>query len=106
MPAAGDRMSWQAIEEGLSMPQSNWPAWWNFELELCAHLQDRMIDRGFSEADLRLMMEDADGLRVGSRGGRWVIATTHLGDAWEVVVEPDEVDRVIVVITAYKETST
>jgi len=65
-----------------------------------------MIDRGFSEADLRLMMEDADGLRVGSRVGRWVIATTHLGDAWEVVVEPDEVDRVIVVITAYKETST
>ena len=71
------------------MPQSNWPAWWKFELELCAHLQDRMIDRGFSEADLRLRM---------------VIATTHLGDAWEVVVEPDEVDQVIVVITAYKET--
>jgi hypothetical protein len=51
-------------------------------------------------------MEDADGLRVGSRVGRWVIATTHLGDAWEVVVEPDEVDQVIVVITAYKEAST
>jgi hypothetical protein len=52
------------------------------------------------------MMEDADGLRVGSRVGRWVISTTHLGDAWEVVVEPDEVDQVIVVITAYKEAST
>ena len=98
MPAAGDRMSRQTIEEGLSMPESNWPAWWNFELELCAHLQDRMIDRGFSEADLRLMMEDADGLRVGSRVGRWVIATTHLGDAWEVVVEPDLVRPLTLVV--------
>jgi hypothetical protein len=91
-------MSRQTIEEGLSMPESNWPAWWNFELELCAHLQDRMIDRGFSEADLRLMMEDADGLRVGSRVGRWVIATTHLGDAWEVVVEPDLVRPLTLVV--------
>lgn len=50
------------------------------------------------------MMEDAGGVRVGSRVGRWVIETHHLGDAWEVVVEPDERDRVIVVITAYKVT--
>lgn len=63
-----------------------------------------MIDRRFSEADLRMMMEDADGLRVGSRFGRWIVSTTHLGDPWEVVVEPDEIDRVIVVITAYEVT--
>jgi hypothetical protein len=32
------------------------------------------------------------------------LETTHDGDAWEVVVEPDERDRVIVVITAYRVT--
>jgi hypothetical protein len=30
------------------------------------------------------------------------VHTIHQGEAWEVVVEPDELDRVIVVITAYK----
>ncbi len=86
------------------MALDNPPEWWGFELELSPHVEDRMIDRGFSEADLRIMMEDADGVRIGSRVGRWVIDTHHLGDAWEVVVEPDERDRVIVAITAYKVT--
>lgn len=86
------------------MSLENSPEWWSFELELSPHVEDRMIDRDFSEADLRIMLEDADGFRVGSRVGRWVIETQHLGDAWEVVVEPDERDRVIVVITAYKVT--
>jgi hypothetical protein len=30
------------------------------------------------------------------------VQTLHHGDAWEVVVEPDDMDLVIVVITAYK----
>ncbi len=86
------------------MPLKYPPEWWKLDLELSPHVQDRMIERGFSEADLRLMIEDADGIRVGSRTGRWVIDTTHLGESWEVVVEPDERDEVIVVITAYKVT--
>jgi hypothetical protein len=64
-----------------------------------------MIDRDFSEAELRLMMEVANGLRSGSSPGRWNVETVHHGDAWEVVVEPDELDRVIVVITACKVTA-
>ena len=78
------------------------PEWWDFELELSPRIDDRMIDRGFSEADLRLMIEVAQALGVGKTPGRWIVRTSHLGDAWEVVVEPDELDRVIVVITAYK----
>ncbi|MEI6241272.1 MAG: DUF4258 domain-containing protein [Planctomycetia bacterium] len=84
------------------MPLENQPDWWEFELELSPHLLDRMIDRGFSEADLRLMVEVADEIRSGSRPGRWILATISHGDRWEVVVEPDERDRVIVVITAYR----
>ncbi len=86
------------------MPLENPPDWWKFELELSPHVEDRMIERDFSEADVRLMIEDADGIRVGSRIGRWVVETTHLGDTWEVIVEPDERDEVIVVVTAYKVT--
>jgi len=87
------------------MPLGNPPEWWDFELELSPHLEDRMIDRGFSEADLRLMIEVAQALGVGKTPGRWIVRTSHLGEAWEVVVEPDELDRVIVVITAYKVTT-
>lgn len=86
------------------MPLQHPPDWWIFELELSEHLEDRMDDRFFNEVDLRIMIDDADGIRVGSRIGRWVIKTTHNDDAWEVVVEPDERDEVIVVITAYKVT--
>ena len=81
------------------------PDWWQFELELSPHVLDRMIDRDFAEAELRLMMEVADSLRPGRSFGRWIVETVHHGDAWEVVVEPDEIDRVIVVITAYKVTA-
>ena len=87
------------------MTLENPPDWWDFELELSPQLEDRMIERGFSEADLRLMIEVAQSLGVGKAPGRWIVRTSHLGEAWEVVVEPDELDRVIVVITAYKVTA-
>jgi hypothetical protein len=48
------------------MPLENLPDWWEFELELSPHLLDRMIDRGFTETDLRLMIEVTDDIRPGS----------------------------------------
>jgi hypothetical protein len=86
------------------MPLENAPDWWSFELELSPHVEERMIDRGFSEVDLRLMFEMTTAIRRGVAKGRWILETAHDGDAWEVVVEPDEHDRVIVVITAYRVT--
>ena len=86
------------------MPLKTYPDWWNFELELSPHVEERMIDRGFSEIDLRLMFEATVAMRPGVAKGRWILETAHDGDAWEVVVEPDEHDRVIVVITAYRVT--
>jgi hypothetical protein len=61
-----------------------------------------MLDRGFSEADLPLMFETAIHLRPGRLEGRWIVETTHQQEAWEIVVEPDHADRVIVVVTAYR----
>jgi hypothetical protein len=86
------------------MPLETHPDWWNFELELSPHVEERMIDRGFSEVDLRLMLEATSAIRSGVGGGRWILETTHDSDAWEVVVEPDEHEQVIVVITAYRVT--
>ena len=49
-----------------------------------------MIDRGFSEVDLRMMLEKASGYRKNVVEGRWVIATKHQQRHWEVIVEPDD----------------
>jgi hypothetical protein len=86
------------------MPLENAPDWWNFDLELSPHVEERMIDRGFSEVDLRLMVEAAGHVRPAATNGRWIVETFHDGGSWEVIVEPDERDRVIVVITAYRVT--
>ena len=77
------------------------PAWWVWELELTPHVLKRMVDREFTELDVRQMLEDASSLRPDVEEGRWVVTSRHRRRVWEVVVEPDEAERVLVVITAY-----
>jgi len=84
------------------MPPFPMPDWWDFELELSPHVEERMVDRGFTEIDLRVMLESAKGIRPSQSTGRWVVETVHDGAPWEVILEPDERDRVIVVITAFR----
>lgn len=86
------------------MPPIPAPDWWDFELELSPHVEERMIDRGFTDVDLRLMLERAIRIRPSRSAGRFLVETVHDGDAWEVILEPDERDRVIVVITAFQVT--
>jgi len=57
--------------------------------------------QGFSELDLRNMMTSAMNLHEDHEPGRWVVETTHESRPWAVVVEPDAVDDLLVVITAY-----
>jgi hypothetical protein len=60
-----------------------------------------MVDREFTELDLRQMLEDATALRPDVEERRWVV-TAHLRRRpWEIIVEPDEAERVLVAITAY-----
>lgn len=77
------------------------PEWWEWELELTPHVEKRMADRSFAEVDLREMLERATGLRPDFVEGRFVVETRFGGRPWEVVVEPDEVEHLIVVVTAY-----
>jgi len=76
-----------------------WPAWWQWELELSPHLFKRMVDRGFSETDLREMLDSAISFHADPEPGRWVVET-RLG-ARHVIVEPDEFERLLIVITAF-----
>jgi hypothetical protein len=78
-----------------------WPGWWDWELELTPHVLKRMGDREFTEVDLRQMLQDALSLRRDVEEGRWVAVSRHRRRTWEIVVEPDESQRVLVVITAY-----
>lgn len=83
---------------------TDWPTWWWWPLELTPHVLKRMEDRGFTELDLREMLEKATTMRPDVVQERYIIQTRHEGAAWEVIVEPDAVDQLLVVITAYRVT--
>ena len=80
--------------------RGTWPEWWGWELELTPHLAKRMADRHFNEVDLRTMLADASDFAPEAEG-RCVVFTVRDRRNWEVVVEPDSADRVLLVITAY-----
>jgi hypothetical protein len=79
-----------------------WPEWWEWDLEISPHILKRMVDRSFSETDLRLMLEQATGLRPDHVPGRWVVETALDDVAWEVIVEPDDESEALIAVTAYK----
>ena len=81
--------------------QRKWPDWWDWELELSPHVLKRMLDRGFTEIDLRHMMERASSLDLDVAEGRWIASCRHERMPWEVIVEPDFEQQIVVVVTAY-----
>ena len=64
-------------------------------------LEKRMVDRDFTEVDLRTMLENAESYRADIVEGRWLIDTWHRRHSWHVIVEPDPIESLLVVITAY-----
>jgi hypothetical protein len=60
-----------------------------------------MVDRRFSEIDLRAMLEHALAYRSDVTPGRWVIETRLRRRRWHVIVEPDTASEMLVVVTAY-----
>lgn len=84
------------------MARRSWPEWWTWELELTPHVLRRMVDRGFSELDLRAMLLGASSYRRDVVSGRWRVMARHQGTQWEIIVEPDRALELLVVITAYR----
>ena len=77
------------------------PEWWDWEIAFTPHVEARMEERGFSEVELRAMLEDAVGLGPARRPGRYIIDTRLAAKPWYVVVQPDEEERLLFVVTAY-----
>lgn len=75
--------------------------WWEWELEPSSHLLKRMVDRGFTEVDLRRMLEHAYEYSRDIAEGRWVVSARHETRKWEVILEPDFELEVLLVVTAY-----
>ncbi len=65
------------------------------------HLLKRMVDRRFTEVDLRRMLGGAKSSQRDVVEGRWLIDTAHRRRHWQVIVEPDTIDHLLVVVTAY-----
>ena len=47
------------------------------------------------------MLDSANRIRKDSLEGRWIVETTHRGTNWEVILEPDVEDTLLVVVTAF-----
>lgn len=87
---------------GSTLGTKSWPEWWTWEIELSPHLLKRMVDRQFNEVDLRTMLQRARSLRRGVVEYRWIIETRHRGRVWEIIVEPDSDEKLLVIVTAYE----
>ncbi len=84
------------------MRTKRWPEWWEWELSFRDHARQVMRERDVTEVDVREMLEDARDLYWASLAGRWVVLSRWRRRLWEVVVEPDAIDGVLVVITVYE----
>jgi hypothetical protein len=68
---------------------------------LTHHVLERMVDRVFTETDLRWMLHRARGLRSSGGALGWIVETRHRSRAWEVVLELEPEARLLIVVTAY-----
>jgi hypothetical protein len=83
------------------LARREWPNWWDWELELSPHLLIRVVDRRFTEVDLRRTLGVAQGVRPDGVPGRWVAECRFRRRGWEIVLEPDAEAELLVVVTAY-----
>lgn len=83
------------------MKEPAWPDWWDWEIEFTPHLLRRMEDRDFNEIDLRKMLHCAKSYKPDVVDGRWIVETQHNHRRWEIIVEPDDFENLLVIITAY-----
>jgi hypothetical protein len=86
-------------------PRKKLPEWWEWPLAFTAHVEARMEERQFSEVELRTMLTDATRIAPARRPGRFVATTRRGAQPWVVVLEPDEDEQLLFVVTAYPRVS-
>jgi hypothetical protein len=77
-------------------------AWLDWDLEISYHAHKRSGPRGFSEADLRTMIADATGFVPSQTAGRYIVHSTFGKEQWRIVVEPDDEEHALIVVTAWR----
>ena len=77
------------------------PEWWNWEIEITPHIEKRMVQRGFNEIDLRTMLHNYTEFNKDTEPGRYIILSKMGKLNWEIIVEPDYVQKLLVIVTAY-----
>jgi hypothetical protein len=60
-----------------------------------------MADRDFNEVDLRAMLKKVKAFSPDVVEGRFIVRTKHRRRPWEVIVEPNPIERRLIVVTAY-----
>jgi hypothetical protein len=78
-----------------------WPEWWKWEIEITPHIEKRMVQRGFNEIDLRTMLHNCSEFIKDREPGRYIILSKMGIMKWEIIVEPDYDQKLLVVVTAY-----
>jgi hypothetical protein len=79
----------------------SFPIWRDWELEFIPHIEKRMFQRGLTETELRAMLFNVNSIEKDKEKGRYLIKSKHYGNNWEIIVEPDLDEKLVVVITAY-----
>ncbi len=64
-----------------------------------------MDQRGVTEVEVRAMLEDAARAVPDREPGRWAVHTTHDGAPWKIILEPQQEERVTLVITLFPATA-
>lgn len=77
------------------------PEWLDWELEFHPHFDLRVRERHSAEVIARHVLEHYTELSPSRREGRWVLGAKYEGESWELVVEPDPWERLLVLVTIW-----
>ena len=77
------------------------PEWMEWDLVFVSHVEERIEERGFTEIDVRTILEEATAATPSRREGRWMVPGQLRGRTWVVVVEPEPEEQLTYVVTAY-----
>ena len=79
-----------------------WPDWSEWDIEITPHLRGECWIVLSPKRICAICWNRPPTSELQPTMVRFVIACRHYGENWEVVVEPDEQDLMLVVITAYR----
>lgn len=77
------------------------PYWWTWPQEWTDHVQLQLADRANRGETLHELFANPVRLFPGRLPGRWCVESALHGRRWHVIVDVDDDERVLVVVTAY-----